>query len=209
MRGRDCNNWREIGPLPVNCVVYHVGMKLYTKRGDDGHTDLIGGVRVPKSHLRVGAYGAVDELNATIGLALADCPNDAIRVALITIQGRLFDLGADLATPGSNNRTQGRITADHVSYIESQIDQASDQLEPLRSFILPGGTVLAARLHLARTVCRRAERGVVELSEHDQVDPLATVYLNRLADLLFAQARLANAAAGVDDVPWLPDAEND
>ena len=181
-------------------------MKLYTKRGDDGHTDLIGGVRVPKCHLRVGAYGAVDELNATIGLALADCPNDAIRVALITVQGRLFDLGADLATPDSKKADQGRIKADHVAFIEAQIDAADEQLEPLRSFILPGGTELAARLHLARTVCRRAERGVVELSEQDQVDPLATMYINRLADLLFAFARLANADAGVDDVPWLPDA---
>ena len=180
-------------------------MKLYTKRGDDGHTDLIGGVRVSKNHLRVGAYGAVDELNATIGLALADCTIDAINDGLITVQCRLFDLGADLATPSPDHSPASRLNKGHVSELESQIDAASDQLEPLRNFILPGGTVLAARLHIARTVCRRAERQVVELAEHEALDPLATVYLNRLADLLFAQARLANAKAGVADVPWLPE----
>lgn len=186
-------------------MVYHVGMKLYTKRGDDGHTDLIGGARVSKNHLRVSAYGAVDELNATIGLALADCEIDAIKRGLITVQCRLFDLGADLATPSSERAPASRLNAQHVKELESQIDAASDRLEPLRNFILPGGTTLAARLHIARTVCRRAEREVVGLAEHEALDPLATVYLNRLADLLFALARLANAEAGVADVPWLPD----
>eukprot|EP00752_Nemacystus_decipiens_P016581 g14821.t1 len=180
-------------------------MKLYTKRGDDGHTDLIGGVRVPKHHLRVCAYGAVDELNATVGLALADCQIDAMKDVLITAQCRLFDLGADLATPGSDNKASSRLKQDHIRVLEQQIDTASDQLEPLRNFILPGGTVLAARLHLARTVCRRAERQAVALAEQEPVDPLATVYLNRLADLLFALARLANAEAGVADVPWRPE----
>lgn len=180
-------------------------MKLYTKRGDDGHTDLIGGVRVSKNHLRVSAYGAVDELNATIGLALADCEIDAIHTGLITVQCRLFDLGADLATPNSDKAQSVRITAEHVADLEQQIDAAADQLEPLRNFILPGGTTLAARLHIARTVCRRAEREIVALAEHEVVDPMATVYVNRLADLLFAQARLANAKAGLADVPWLPD----
>lgn len=186
-------------------MVYHVGMKLYTKRGDDGHTDLIGGARVSKNHLRVSAYGAVDELNATIGLALADCDIDAINIGLITVQCRLFDLGADLATPDSAKAASSRLTTDHAAELEPQIDAATDQLEPLRSFILPGGTVLAAKLHIARTVCRRAERQVVALAEHEAVDPAATIYLNRLADLLFALARLANAKAGVADVPWRPD----
>ena len=121
------------------------------------------------------------------------------------VAGRLFDLGADLATPSPDHSPASRLNKGHVSELESQIDAASDQLEPLRNFILPGGTVLAARLHIARTVCRRAERQVVELAEHEALDPLATVYLNRLADLLFAQARLANAKAGVADVPWLPE----
>lgn len=180
-------------------------MKLYTKRGDDGQTDLIGGSRVPKNHLRVASYGSVDELNAAIGLALACCQMDAIAPALITAQGRLFDLGAQLATPASDHEPKPRITADHVAQVEQQIDAASNALPPLRSFILPGGTDLAARLHLARTVCRRAERDVVALAQNEPVDPLAIVYLNRLADLLFALARLANALAGVEDVPWKPE----
>lgn len=186
-------------------MAYYVGMKLYTKQGDDGHTHLIGGARVTKSHLRVGAYGAVDELNATIGLALTGCDSDAIRGTLITVQCRLFDLGADLATPASEKSTPSRINKDHVVALEREIDAASSRVEPLRNFILPGGTVLAARLHLARTVCRRAERGVVALAESETLDPLSTIYLNRLADLLFALARVANAEADVADVPWLPD----
>lgn len=181
-------------------------MKLYTKRGDDGHTDLIGGARVPKHDLRVTAYGGVDELNATIGLALANCEMDAVRSPLITVQGRLFDLGAQLATPPSAKAAPPRIKPAHIAELEQAIDDASEPLAPLRSFILPGGTDLAARLHLARTVCRRAERGVVELAQDQTLDPNATIYLNRLADLLFALARLANANAGVDDVPWLPEA---
>lgn len=181
-------------------------MKLYTKRGDDGQTDLIGGARVPKNHPRVVAYGSVDELNAAIGLALACCGIDAVREPLITAQGRLFDLGAQLATPASDQAPAPRIQADHADQIEQQIDAASEQLAPLRSFILPGGTELAARLHVARTVCRRAERAVVALTEQEAVDGPALVYLNRLADLLFALARVANAEAGVPDVPWTPEA---
>lgn len=192
-------------PLTRRARGYHVVMKLYTKRGDDGHTDLIGGVRVSKNHLRVSAYGAVDELNATIGLALADCEIDEVNRVLITVQCRLFDLGADLATPSPDKVPSSRLHADHVAELEQQIDSASGQVDPLRNFILPGGTTLAARLHVARTVCRRAERDVVAIAEPETLDPLATVYLNRLADLLFALARLANAKAGVADVPWLPD----
>ena len=204
MWGQDCNSSIGVGPLTVRAIVYHVGMKLYTKRGDDGQTDLIGGNRVSKNHLRVGAYGTVDELNAAIGLALADCEIDAIKASLITVQCRLFDLGADLATPKSEKAAPGRLNEAHVVELESAIDLASDQVEPLRNFILPGGTLLAARLHVARTICRRAEREVVALAEQEPVDAQATIYLNRLADLLFVQARLANAKAGVPDVPWQP-----
>ncbi len=179
-------------------------MKLYTKRGDDGLTDLIGGQRVPKHHLRVDAYGCVDELNAAIGLSLADCLIDAVRGPLITVQRRLFDLGAQLATPASAQASPARLTADHAAELEARIDTACEPLPPLRTFILPGGTVLAARLHLARTVCRRAERCVAALAEQEPVDPAALIYLNRLADLLFALARRANFEAGVEDVPWTP-----
>lgn len=195
---------REIGPHRAEAMAYDVGMKLYTKRGDDGHTDLIGGVRVPKSHFRVGAYGAVDELNATIGLALADCEIDVIKEVLITAQDRLFDLGADLANPRTPAEAPSRLQADHVAELERQIDQSSEQLTPMRYFVLPGGTILAARLHVARTVCRRAEREAVALAGEEEIDPMTVVYLNRLADLLFALARLANAQAGVEDVPWKP-----
>lgn len=191
----------RIGGKPV----YDVGMKLYTKRGDDGHTDLIGGKRVAKSHLRVQAYGSVDELNAAIGLALACCEIDAVGRPLITAQARLFDLGAELATCRSENAPPERITADHVNQVEEQIDAATEPLAPLRNFILPGGCELAARLHVARTVCRRAERDVIALALDESVGENAKVYLNRMADLLFALARLANLEAGVPDVPWIAD----
>lgn len=179
-------------------------MKLYTKRGDDGRTELIGGQRVPKYHARVGAYGALDELNAAIGVALAYCEYDAVRPPLITAQGILFELGAQLATPPSDKPSKNRITTDHTAELERQIDLASDAVPPLRSFILPGGSELAAHLHLARTVCRRAERDAVALADQDTVDPLVVIYLNRLADLLFALARQANALEGIEDVPWVP-----
>lgn len=178
-------------------------MKLYTKRGDDGQTDLIGGKRVPKHHLRVDAYGVVDELNAAIGLALACCQLDAVRSSLITVQSRLFDLGAELATSNSAKPSPARITDADAAELEKQIDICSGGLPPLQNFILPGGSELAARLHLARTVCRRAERAVVALAEHEEVSTQATIYLNRLSDLLFVLARLANAEAGVEDVPWV------
>jgi len=180
-------------------------MKLYTKRGDDGRTDLIGGSRVPKSHQRVCAYGTVDELNATLGLVLSACSIDAVRAPLITAQGRLFDIGADLATITSEKPSPGRLDEADVLEVEAQIDAACEPLAPLRNFILPGGTELACRLHLARTVCRRAEREVVALALVEPVSPLVTAYLNRLADLLFALARLANHEAGVEDVPWKPE----
>lgn len=194
------------GRLVLARFVYDVAMKLYTKRGDDGQTDLIGGRRVPKNHLRVEAYGCVDELNAAVGLCLACCEMDAIRAPLITAQRHLFDIGAQLATPGSENSDPSRIKPEHIAEVEQQIDHSSDALPPLRSFILPGGTELSARLHLARTVCRRAERAVVTLATNEPVDASAGVYLNRLADLLFTLARQANASAGVEDVPWTPEA---
>lgn len=182
-------------------------MKLYTKRGDDGRTDLIGGKRVPKDDLRVQAYGSADELNAAIGLSLAICEMDAVRQPLITAQRRLFDLGAELASPGSVESGSARINPAHILELERQIDAASESLAPLRNFILPGGTDLSARLHLARTICRRAERAVVTLAENEPVSESAVIYLNRLADLLFALARQANALANVEDVPWVAEVQ--
>lgn len=178
-------------------------MKLYTKRGDNGYTDLLGGKRVPKDDWRVQAYGCVDELNAAIGLSLAGCDIDDLMAPLVTAQNRLFGLGAQLANPDPEQASQHRVMAEHIEELERQIDVVSEALPPLRSFILPGGTDLAARLHLARTACRKAERAVVTLSSHEPVDALVVMYLNRLADLLFALARQANRLAGVDDVLWM------
>jgi len=185
-------------------------MKLYTRTGDDGSTGLFGGQRVPKTHPRVQAYGAVDELNAALALAVAGCPIDdtdaRLRDLLISLQSRLFDLGADLATPpGSKHEDKiARITNDDVTEIESWIDEIDAANSPMQNFVLPGGCELSARLDVARTIARRAERAVFELAATDEVGRPVLLCLNRLSDLLFAMARAANRLAGVDDVPWTP-----
>jgi len=179
-------------------------MALYTKHGDTGETDLFTGQRLSKDALRIEAYGTVDELNSTIGLAAAADPPDLLSELLHDIQSRLFDMGADLATP------QGQSGAEHVPRIaeaqatelEAHIDRVESELPAMKHFILPGGTDLAARLHLARTVCRRAERICVTLQQHETVNPAVIVYLNRLSDLLFALARHTNHQGGIADIPW-------
>lgn len=183
-------------------------MRIYSRRGDLGQTDLIGGPRVGKDHPRVWAVGCVDELNATLGLALACCEDDAIKTPLITAQHRLFDLGAVLAaqkpykpTPSPPGAPKTGFSAD-AEAMEQAMDLLDGELAPLTGFILPGGCELAARLHLARTVCRRAERHVVELAQATPIDPGVLVYLNRLSDLLFVLARAANRQAGQGDVLW-------
>lgn len=183
-------------------------MKIYTRKGDQGSTALFAGGRVAKDDLRVEAYGTVDEANAAIGLAAAAGGEHPEMVAkLRRIQQELFDAGADLAdpraVPGSTVRPP-MITAQHVERLEQDIDETEAQLEPLRQFILPGGTELAARLHLARTVVRRAERRVVTAAAAHAVNPEVVRYLNRLSDLLFVLARLANQAGGTGDIPWRP-----
>ena len=181
-------------------------MKLYTKRGDDGGTDLFAGGRAAKTDPRICAIGEVDETNASLGLAASACGSEKLRgggemKSLLTqLQCRLFDLGADLATP--DPAKPRRITQTHINELEQQIDAASEAVPAMKNFILPGGCELAARLHLARTVCRRAERACVALHQTDPATSDAMVYLNRLSDLLFALARLANQRAGVEDVPW-------
>ena len=181
-------------------------MKIYTRTGDAGETGLFAGGRVPKDHLRVAAYGDVDELNSTIGLALALEPADFERPLLETIQRDLLTVGAQLATPDATALVRALsgppIGAEHVTAVEQAIDRNETQLAPLRSFILPGGTAKAATLHVARTVCRRAERAVVRLAHEVAVDPALLRYLNRLSDLLFVLARAANARAGVRDTTW-------
>jgi cob(I)alamin adenosyltransferase len=175
---------------------------IYTRTGDGGETALGNGARVPKFDLRVSAYGTVDEVNATVGLArLYGMPE-----ALARISNDLFDLGADLCTPDLENDATApyprlRMIGPQVDRLEAEIDAMNADLEPLRSFILPGGTPLAAHLHLCRTVCRRAERLVVELSAHEPVNPFAVKYLNRLSDWFFVAGRVANAGR---DVLWVP-----
>jgi len=181
--------------------------RIYTRSGDDGTTGLFNGQRVGKDHLRVEAYGAVDELNSLIGWVLAACEPGWTREGLTRVQSELFDLGADLATPAADpdspieQRTR-RISSAHLDRLEAMIDQSQSRLEPLETFILPGGCELASRLHVARAVCRRAERQCVHLSHAEPISEEARTYLNRLSDLLFTLARLANHEASVPDEPW-------
>ncbi|HYD53469.1 MAG TPA: cob(I)yrinic acid a,c-diamide adenosyltransferase [Gemmatimonadaceae bacterium] len=181
-------------------------MKIYTKTGDRGDTGLFGGGRVPKSHPRVDAYGDVDELNASIGLARAIEPMQRIDELLVPIQRDLFAIGALLATPDLEKMRQhlekARVDESRIRQLEQGIDDADAELEPLRAFILPGGSPKAAALHVARTVCRRAERRVVALTETEEIPELAIIYLNRLSDLLFTLARLAAKRGGVGEVTW-------
>jgi cob(I)alamin adenosyltransferase len=176
-------------------------MKLYTKRGDNGSTGLIGDARVSKHDLRVAAYGGVDEINATIGIVISACEDDETADVLRRIQSDLFILGAELATPPGKDPDTA-IEDSRIAQLERWIDEASGEIEPLGGFILPGGCETAARLHLARTVCRRGERAAVALAMEEKVGRAALVYLNRLSDLLFALARRANRRAGIADVPW-------
>ncbi len=182
-------------------------MKIYTKTGDRGETSLAGGDRVPKDHLRVAAYGDVDEANAAIGVALATRPEDFAAELLTRVQRDLFAIGGALATPASaalraEQRAKLAVTAEQVQALERAIDDAERELAPLRQFVLPGGTSKAAALHLARTVTRRAERSAVRLAHQEAVAAEILVYLNRLSDLLFVLARQANARAGRADATW-------
>ncbi|HEX7336274.1 MAG TPA: cob(I)yrinic acid a,c-diamide adenosyltransferase [Gemmatimonadales bacterium] len=181
-------------------------MKIYTKTGDEGETGLFGGGRVPKDHPRVAAYGDIDELNSVIGLIRATAPAELFQDLLETIQQDLFAIGGHLATPDPErvrkSLEKAALSAERVAEFERTIDAADAELAPLRAFVLPAGTPKAAALHLGRTVCRRAERSVVGLSRETEVPPHFLVYLNRLSDLLFTLARLANHRAGVRDVTW-------
>jgi cob(I)alamin adenosyltransferase len=179
-------------------------VKIYTRGGDRGETGLIGGARVSKSTLRVIAYGEVDELNAVLGTVLAELSSPEHRRALAEVQRTLFELGAELATPPEGERARGipPVQAERITGLESAIDALVKRLPPLRHFILPGGARAAAGLHLARTVCRRAERAVVGLADREPVRPQVLAYLNRLSDYLFVLARAVNADAGVEEPIW-------
>ena len=181
-------------------------MKIYTKTGDTGETGLFGGGRVAKDDPRVEAYGDVDELNSVLGVARAVELMPRIDEVVVLVQRDLFSLGALLATPDPDKMRQhlekARIDEDRISQLERAIDEGEAELESLRAFILPGGTPKAAALHVARTVCRRAERRVIALAREVDIPSIVVKYLNRLSDLLFVLSRVANRRAGVGEVTW-------
>src|SRR5262249_10005133 len=181
-------------------------MKIYTKTGDAGDTGLFGGGRVARNHPRVEAYGDVDELNAVLGLVRSTDPMPRVDDIILPIQRDLFAIGALLATPNLEKMQQhlvkARIDDARIADLEHAIDDGDDELEPLRAFIVPGGAPKAAALHVARTVCRRAERRVVELAGDTEIPRIVVIYLNRLSDLLFTLARVVNRRAGAEEAPW-------
>jgi len=181
-------------------------MKIYTKTGDKGMTGLYGGSRVAKDSPRIAAYGDIDELNASLGVAAALTPHEPIRKAIAEVQTILFTLGAQLASPKTDPKIE-RITAKQVDGLERQIDVITEALSPMRNFILPGGSQTSGFLHLSRTICRRAERSIITLSSlpGEAVDEWVLIYINRLSDFLFTLARLANQLEKIDDIPWLPE----
>lgn len=181
-------------------------MKIYTKTGDDGTTGLFGGGRVPKDHPRVAAYGTVDELNCYLGAIRAAKPDGDLDALLTRAQIDLFALGADLATPDGWKAASilHRVVAADSVWLEEAIDRLSEDLPPLQTFILPGGSPAGASVHVARSVCRRAERAVVLLSRSEPVSSGTIAYLNRLSDFLFTLARAINHRAGAPEEPWKP-----
>ena len=201
-RTGDPNHTPHASPGPTIFTL----VKIYTKTGDGGDTGLFGGGRVPKDDARVEAYGDVDELNAVLGMARAVELMPRIDEVLVPLQRDLFAIGALLATPDRDKMAQhlekARIDEHRIAELEQSIDDAESELEPLRAFVLPGGTPKAAALHVARTVCRRAERRIVRLQHDVELPRLVVIYMNRLSDLLFTLARLANKRAGAGEVTW-------
>lgn len=178
-------------------------MKLYTRTGDDGTTGLIGGGRVRKDDVRIQAIGEVDELNSVVGMCVCVCDDISMRQVLVQLQHQLFDMGADLASVAGPDAVPAmRLGDEVVKWTEEAIDAMCADVPPIRQFVLPGGTELAARLHLARAVCRRAERAVVALARQEPIDNRLIILLNRVSDLLFAMARRANHQSGTGDVVW-------
>ncbi len=171
--------------------------RIYTRTGDDGTTGLADGSRVAKNDLRVEAMGELDELNSAIGLLIREVNMAELSDCLLDAQHTLFDIGGELAIPGHRI-----VDSDRVSHLEQQLDQLNADLEPLKEFILPGGSEASARCHLARSICRRAERRLCDLAGRDEVNPAAQQFVNRLSDYLFVLARTLNRHAGVDDVLW-------
>ncbi len=181
-------------------------MKIYTKKGDSGTTQLIGGTKVPKHHVRIEAYGTIDELNSFTGLLRDHEMADNHKNTLLEIQDRLFTIGSSLASdPGKSRMKIPDLKEEDVSLLESEMDKMEEQLPEMKSFILPGGNITSSYAHIARCVCRRAERLAVHLSETDgEVDPLIIKYLNRLSDYFFVLARKLTAELGGEEIPWKP-----
>ncbi|MBI4428066.1 MAG: cob(I)yrinic acid a,c-diamide adenosyltransferase [Ignavibacteriales bacterium] len=181
-------------------------MKIYTRKGDRGETSLFGGKRVLKDSLRIESYGCVDELNSVLGVARSSKPPSDVDSILDFIQNDLFVLGADLATPlAAKVKKVQRIEPSHVEKLESTIDRLETSLQPLDSFILPGGSNIGAQLHVARTICRRAERITIRLSKKEKIGETPVMYLNRLSDCLFVLARYMNNVAGAEEKKWKPE----
>ncbi|MDE1725102.1 MAG: cob(I)yrinic acid a,c-diamide adenosyltransferase [Thaumarchaeota archaeon] len=176
-------------------------MKIYTKTGDDGTTGLIGNKRVKKSNPRILSYGTVDELNASIGIILSSNLEKDIHDLLVKIQNDLFVVGADLANTNLENKSN-RITFEMISFLETEIDRLEEKLSPITYFILPGGDSVAAQIHLARAICRRAETNIVGLAENENINNNCLVYMNRLSDLLFVVARTINKRKEISDIAW-------
>lgn len=180
-------------------------MKVYTKKGDQGTTGLIGGTRILKSSLRIEAYGTVDELNSYIGLLRDVAGQEALVVQLLEIQDRLFTLGSHLAAdPVKSKMKLPDITAEDVENLEKWMDKMDEELEPMRFFVLPGGHPTVSYSHIARCVCRRAERIVVDLNQSEPVDPVIMKYLNRLSDYIFVLSRKLTKDLNADEKPWIP-----
>lgn len=175
--------------------------KIYTKTGDDGTTGLVGGQRVKKSNPRIIAYGAIDELNSAIGIALSSVLDNDLNDLLTRVQNHLFVVGSDLANPDLNDNSS-RIQSNMITYLEDNIDRLEGDLDPITYFILPGGDEVASRIHLARAICRRAEVNIIELSEIEQINKACQIYINRLSDLLFVIARSINKRKKIKDIAW-------
>ena len=179
-------------------------MKIYTKSGDKGSTSLFGGTRVSKDDIQIEAYGTVDELNSCIGLLISGINDEAVSIELKSLQPLLFDIGSHLASDGSSEDYLPPLDDAKTEFLEKRIDQMSEDLPPLKSFIMPGGSENIARAHICRTVCRRAERRVTALSQVKDVNPFIIVYLNRLSDYFFVISRYLALKEGVDEVKWNP-----
>lgn len=186
----------------LDALIYNFTVKIYTKTGDSGATSLFGGKRVDKNSVRIEAYGCVDELNSLIGVIVVSEPSADVLKKLIRIQEELFVLGADLSSPMDIKVKIPRITKSYVTRLEKEIDALDRNLPALRNFILPGGGKIGSILHLARTVARRAERRIVDLSQAEKINQNSVIYINRLSDWLFVLARYANSLEKIKEFPW-------